>query len=67
MIEFIWAWLEGIYAQLSENFGAPDLFDVALVAFAIYWLLILIRGTRAVQILVGLLILIATGLSLRAL
>ncbi len=62
MIEFIWAWLEGIYAQLSENFGAPDLFDVALVAFAIYWLLILIRGTRAVQILVGLLILIATGL-----
>lgn len=62
MIEFIWAWLEGIFAQLSENFGAPDLFDVALVAFAIYWLLILIRGTRAVQILVGLLILIATGL-----
>ncbi len=62
MIEFVWEWLRGIFAQLSENFGLPDLFDIALVAFAIYWLLILIRGTRAVQILVGLLILISTGL-----
>ena len=62
MIEFVWQWLQGIYTQLSENFGFPDLFDIALVAFAIYWLLILIRGTRAVQILVGLLILISTGL-----
>lgn len=62
MIEFIWEWLRGVYSPLSENFGLPDLFDIALVAFAIYWLLILIRGTRAVQILVGLLILISTGL-----
>lgn len=62
MIEFIWDWLLGIHSQLSENFGYQDLFDIALVAFAIYWLLILIRGTRAVQILMGLMIMISTGL-----
>jgi uncharacterized protein (TIGR00159 family) len=39
-----------------------DTIDIALVALGIYWLLILIRGTRAVQILVGLLLLIGTSL-----
>ena len=39
-----------------------DTFDILLVAAGIYWLLLLIRGTRAIQILVGLIVLI--GLSL---
>jgi diadenylate cyclase len=30
-----------------------DTLDIALVALAIYWVLILIRGTRAMQVLVG--------------
>jgi hypothetical protein len=39
-----------------------DTIDIALVTLGVYWLLILIRGTRAVQILVGLLLLIGTSL-----
>lgn len=31
-----------------------DTVDIALVALAIYWVLLLIRGTRAVQVLIGL-------------
>ncbi|HEY8122841.1 MAG TPA: diadenylate cyclase CdaA [Myxococcota bacterium] len=31
-----------------------DTLDIALVALAIYWVLLLIRGTRAVQVLIGL-------------
>jgi diadenylate cyclase len=31
-----------------------DTLDIALVALAIYWMLLLIRGTRAVQVLIGL-------------
>jgi uncharacterized protein (TIGR00159 family) len=40
-----------------------DLIDVALVTLGIYWLLLLIRGTRAVQILVGLIVLLALSLA----
>jgi diadenylate cyclase len=39
-----------------------DLIDVALVALGVYWLLLLIRGTRAVQILIGLLLLLGASL-----
>jgi diadenylate cyclase len=36
---------------------AIDVLDILLVAFIVYWVLLLIRGTRAVQMLLGLLIL----------
>jgi len=36
---------------------AVDVLDILLVAFIIYWVLLFIRGTRAVQMLLGLLIL----------
>jgi diadenylate cyclase len=36
---------------------AVDILDILLVAFIIYWVLLFIRGTRAVQMLFGLLIL----------
>lgn len=39
------------------SIGAVDVLDIFLVAFIIYWVLLFIRGTRAVQILFGLLIL----------
>ena len=39
-----------------------DTIDIALVFFAVYWLLLLIKGTRAVQILAGLMALIAVRL-----
>ena len=36
---------------------AVDFLDILLVSFIVYWVLVFIRGTRAVQILFGLLIL----------
>lgn len=38
--------------------GIPDLIDILATSVLIYYLLLLIRGTRAVQILVGLLVLL---------
>ena len=48
--------------QVSGFDPVRDTIDIALVTLGVYWLLILIRGTRAVQILVGLLLLIGTSL-----
>lgn len=41
-------------ANLRSSFRQEDLLDVAIVAFIVYRLLNLIRGTRAVQMLIGL-------------
>jgi diadenylate cyclase len=64
MIEAIW----GVVRQLLEYFGANfdpvrDVIDILLVTIGIYWLLILIRGTRAFQILLGLLVLFAASIA----
>ncbi len=40
--------------NLRSSFRQEDLLDVAIVAFIVYRLLNLIRGTRAVQMLIGL-------------
>lgn len=63
MIEWLWNWLRSAWeesaAYLQQNFAPfPDLLDIAIVAFGVYWLLMLLRGTRAVQILVGLVVLL---------
>ncbi len=55
-------------ADLAEFFNSRfdpvrDTLDILLVAAGIYWLLLLIRGTRAIQILVGLIVLIALSLA----
>jgi uncharacterized protein (TIGR00159 family) len=39
---------------LNDYQVVRDTIDIVAVAFAIYWMLLLIRGTRAVQVLVGL-------------
>lgn len=63
MIEFLWGWFDTeILSYFRDNFALLDLFDIGIVALGVYWLLLLIRGTRAVQILIGLLLLIATSL-----
>lgn len=59
MIEYVFDLLGAQAAELWEflrtNFDpVRDTLDVLLVAIGIYWLLLLIRGTRAIQILVGL-------------
>jgi len=67
MIEFL---LARVAEQLSElwNFVSTsydpiwDTIDIAVVFIGIYWLLLLIKGTRAVQILIGLMALIAARL-----
>lgn len=63
MIEVLW----NLGSDLAEFFRARfdlyrDTADILLVTAGIYWLLLLIRGTRAVQILVGLIVLIALSL-----
>ncbi len=40
------------------SIGILDLLDILVVAVLLYWVLLLIRGTRAVQILMGLLLLV---------
>jgi uncharacterized protein (TIGR00159 family) len=62
VIEALWALLGELWEYLAVNFDPiRDTIDIALVALGIYWLLLLIRGTRAVQILVGLIVLMATS------
>lgn len=48
-------------AQLTsgQNIGWNNLLDVAIVAIFIYYLLVLIRGTRAVQLLLGVVVIVA--------
>lgn len=63
MIAVIWRFLSELSDFFWSNFDPwRDTIDILLVTAGIYWLLLLIRGTRAVQILVGLVVLI--GLSL---
>lgn len=64
MIQVLW----GLWLDLAEFFDSRfdpfrDTIDILLVAAGIYWLLLLIRGTRAIQILVGLIVLIALSLA----
>lgn len=59
MIEYVFdligAQLGELWSFLQSNFDpVRDTLDVLLVAVGIYWLLLLIKGTRAIQILVGL-------------
>jgi uncharacterized protein (TIGR00159 family) len=58
MIEYLRDFLVGQYGELRAFLDATfdwrrDLLDIGLVALAIYWLLLLIKGTRAVQVLLG--------------
>lgn len=48
-----------VIANLSSSFRYEDILDIAIVAFIIYRLLLFIHGTRAVQMLIGLGVLIA--------
>jgi uncharacterized protein (TIGR00159 family) len=60
VIPFLWQRLLETWEFVRESFHPFwDTLDVLAVALAVYWLLLLIRGTRAVQILIGLLLLLA--------
>ena len=63
MIQFLWQQLVGLWGYVGANYHPVwDTLDILAVAFAVYWLLLLIRGTRAVQMLMGLLLLIVVRL-----
>jgi uncharacterized protein (TIGR00159 family) len=62
VIEYVWEQVLALGGYLRANFDPfTDTLDILAVAFAIYWLLLLIKGTRAVQMLVGLLLLIGVN------
>jgi uncharacterized protein (TIGR00159 family) len=64
MIETIWSALRNGLEYFGANFDpVRDVIDIVLVTIGIYWLLILIRGTRAFQILLGLLVLFALSVA----
>jgi uncharacterized protein (TIGR00159 family) len=62
MIEWLWELLGDLGEYYAANFDPiRDIVDIAIVGLAVYWLLLMIRGTRAVQILVGLVVLVAAA------
>jgi len=64
VIERLWALLLELREYVFANFDPiRDSIDIVLVMLGIYWLLLLIRGTRAVQILVGLIVLISVSVA----
>jgi uncharacterized protein (TIGR00159 family) len=64
MIERLWQLLGELWATLGASFDpVRDTIDIVLVTLGIYWLLLLIKGTRAVQILLGLFVLMAASLA----
>jgi uncharacterized protein (TIGR00159 family) len=60
VIEYVWGQLIELWSFFAANFDwHRDVVDIAVVALGVYWLLLVIRRTRAVQILTGLLLLFA--------
>jgi diadenylate cyclase len=45
-------------AEVLTHFRLQDVFDILIVAAVIYWIILLVRGTRSFQILIGLVLLI---------
>jgi diadenylate cyclase len=61
-------WLLGLLRELTDlQVTIPDLIDILTVALLIYGLLVLLKGTRAMQMLWGLLIILALYLAASAL
>lgn len=57
-MDTIFAWLDILNLN---NFRPKDLFDIVLVAVGIYYLLIVIQGTRAMRIALGIIFLVLLG------
>lgn len=55
--------MDAVLKQLEDllrrgSFGWNNVLDIAIIAAVAYWVLLLIRGTRAVQLLVGVLVIL---------
>lgn len=62
MIEWLWGQIGDFGQYLATNFTFRDALDIAVVTALIYWVLLLVRGTRAVQVMVGLVVLVALSM-----
>jgi uncharacterized protein (TIGR00159 family) len=63
VIELLYELWTDLVEYITANFDPyRDTVDILLVALGVYWLLLLLRGTRAVQILVGVMVLIVASL-----
>jgi diadenylate cyclase len=59
VIQLVYLWLMERWETFAENFQPlRDSLDIVVVAWCVYWLLMRIRGTRAAQMALGLLILV---------
>lgn len=59
MVEALWEWVTDVWANLSENFDpVVDSIDIGIITIMIYGVLSLIRGTRAAQMTLGLVLLV---------
>jgi diadenylate cyclase len=59
VIPLVYAWLIERWETFAENFQPlRDSLDILVVAWCVYWLLMRIKGTRAAQMALGLLILV---------
>ena len=64
MIGYLADFVVGLWQQLAVDFDPlRDVVDILLVTAGIYWVLLLLRGTRAIQILVGLIVLMALSMA----
>ena len=55
-----------LLASIFEQFELTDLIDIGITAILIYWLFSLIRGTRAVSLVIGVTVLFAVYAAARA-
>jgi len=63
VIRAIYDWLSDLVVTLATNYHPFfDTLDIVVVALAVYWLLLLIKGTRAEQMILGLLFLVLAWL-----
>ncbi len=54
-------WLKSLNFNILDYFSPTSIIDIAIVAFVLYRLMLLIKGTRAVQLLKGLAVLVVAN------
>lgn len=61
------SWARLVWEVFKDNFSWAAAIDIVLVALAVYYLLVLVKGTRAVQLVKGIVVLVALIFATQAL